>query len=259
MRIFDEIPSIDSLCVFRQTQAEGNLYENTMGRPHFSLSLRVFGESNFSYENGNHVSKAGSITFIPSNMPYTQSVVLDSEIIVLHFTTKCSLTKALCVDNTISSHNRVEITELFSQMLSCYNSKSLRDSAKMYSAFYSLLAVLQDLGGDKQQNRCIAQEADEILRANISNESFSIADVTATLTVSESYLRKAFIQRYGISPRKRLVSLRIKNACEMLSSGFYSVSEVASYCGFSSPSYFSRVFRHEMGKSPSEFLSPSLF
>jgi AraC-like DNA-binding protein len=47
-------------------------------------------------------------------------------------------------------------------------------------------------------------------------------------------------------------SLRLLKAVELLEKGNLNMSEIAYSSGFSSPSHFSRAFKKEYGKSPSE-------
>ena len=48
--------------------------------------------------------------------------------------------------------------------------------------------------------------------------------------------------------------IRITHACVLLSEGELNISEVAYKTGFSSPSYFSTVFKQVMGSSPKEYI-----
>ena len=50
-----------------------------------------------------------------------------------------------------------------------------------------------------------------------------------------------------------VLKTRIVMASEMLKKERCSVTEVSSRCGFSSVSYFSRVFKREVGISPLEY------
>ena len=49
--------------------------------------------------------------------------------------------------------------------------------------------------------------------------------------------------------------VRIEKAKHMLSTGNYNVSEVALLCGFNNLSYFSKIFREQIGVTPSKYLS----
>ena len=56
----------------------------------------------------------------------------------------------------------------------------------------------------------------------------------------------------GASPIDLVKEMRLKRALELLDADTYSLSEVAYQSGFSSPQYFSRVFKEQMQCTPNE-------
>lgn len=259
MRISDEAPAVDSLCVFRRKQKCGTVINNC-GRHHAALSIRIAGESRFTTEKSVLISRAVSVTYVPANIYCMQNVVADSEIIGVHFFGNDSLSDKLHCVSVENASDAVMLSGCFERMLECYNNGGHADTMRMYSCFYELLASLSRLDEKEKQLDALPKATEELLKQNLSNADLSISDVAEALGVSEVYLRNSFHAKYGISPRKRLVRIRLKRACEMLASGLYSVYEVSHACGFSSISYFSRVFKSELGIAPSEFvLSPILY
>ncbi len=65
--------------------------------------------------------------------------------------------------------------------------------------------------------------------------------------------RKSFTRKMGISPKHYLIQRRVDEACRLLRSYRYSVKEVASLLGYSSPFEFSAQFKKVTGFSPSQF------
>ena len=53
-----------------------------------------------------------------------------------------------------------------------------------------------------------------------------------------------------MTPQKYINQLRLTAATELLQSGYYSISEVASHCGFNNINYFSAFIKKETGLSP---------
>ncbi len=62
-----------------------------------------------------------------------------------------------------------------------------------------------------------------------------------------------FSETIGKPPMRYLRDIRLANACELLDTSEYPVSEVADLCGFNDPLYFSRVFADKYGLSPSAY------
>lgn len=79
-------------------------------------------------------------------------------------------------------------------------------------------------------------------------------DVLATISHSNKYhLVHTFTEEYGISPIQYLIAKRIEEGEKLLQTTDYSLAQISRFCGFSSPSYFSQIFKKEKNCSPREF------
>ena len=56
-----------------------------------------------------------------------------------------------------------------------------------------------------------------------------------------------------MTPLQYILSLRISNAQSLLETTKYNVTEIASIVGYENPLYFSRIFKKQVGLSPSEY------
>ena len=56
----------------------------------------------------------------------------------------------------------------------------------------------------------------------------------------------------NLSGNEFIRNIRLKRAVQLLETESYTVSEIAYKVGFNDPSYFTRIFKKEYGKSPSE-------
>lgn len=65
--------------------------------------------------------------------------------------------------------------------------------------------------------------------------------------------RRSFREYVGVSPIEYRNSLRLQYAKMLLTTGEYSVEEVAHKSGFNNISFFYRLFRRKFGSSPSKF------
>lgn len=103
---------------------------------------------------------------------------------------------------------------------------------------------------DRTSRECkfIEQYLDEHFSENITLETLS------NLTyMNKYYIVHAFKKYKGISPISYLINRRIAEAKRLLETTNYSVSKVAQSIGFSSQSYFSQVFRKELGLTPLQY------
>jgi AraC-like DNA-binding protein len=84
-------------------------------------------------------------------------------------------------------------------------------------------------------------------------EPISRQDVASYVGLSERHLTRCFRREAGVPPMTYLNRYRVRRAKALLERGDRTVTEVAMEVGFSSGSYFSRVFGQEVGVSPSAY------
>lgn len=80
----------------------------------------------------------------------------------------------------------------------------------------------------------------------------NLEDCAALCNMSYAYFKKLFTARFAVSPKSYLIGLRIRHAIDLLSSGLYTVGEVALLCGYKNEFYFSRAFTSYTGYNPSK-------
>ncbi|MDN4619555.1 AraC family transcriptional regulator [Paenibacillus sp. PsM32] len=83
-------------------------------------------------------------------------------------------------------------------------------------------------------------------------------DITLDVLASEAHINKyylshAFKKTYDISPLKYLSTVRINTAKFLLESTNYSILDISEIVGFKSQSYFSQLFKKEIGLSPMDY------
>ena len=97
-----------------------------------------------------------------------------------------------------------------------------------------------------------AELAKKYINENLS-EKFNISDICRNLGCSKSTLLTSFKRRFGVTVNSYVTDLRLELSCKLLNSGEKTVNEVATECGFSDQSYFSKVFSAKYGIPPSEY------
>jgi YesN/AraC family two-component response regulator len=111
------------------------------------------------------------------------------------------------------------------------------------------LARHKRLGGEAQR---LVRRAMAYLEAH-SDEEISRTQVADHLAISDRHLTRCFRQELGITPTVYLNRYRVDRAKRTLEAGQHTVTETAMKVGFSSQSYFSRVFKSIAGVTPSEY------
>lgn len=103
-------------------------------------------------------------------------------------------------------------------------------------------------------NDTFRQKLGEHIQANLSNTEFGVAQLVEASDISQMQLYRKLKALTGKTPSQFIRSYRVHKGLELLQKGELTFSEIAYEVGFADPSYFSRVFQKELGKSPSHFL-----
>jgi signal transduction histidine kinase/CheY-like chemotaxis protein/ligand-binding sensor domain-containing protein len=90
--------------------------------------------------------------------------------------------------------------------------------------------------------------------ANISDPALNGETISQNFKMSRMQLHRKLKALCNQSTSEFILTTRLEHAYELLETGEHSVKEVTYDCGFSSPSYFSRVFKQKYEKVPSEVL-----
>ena len=86
-----------------------------------------------------------------------------------------------------------------------------------------------------------------------SSSSPGAAHLARTCGMSRFTFSRTFRENFGITYRDFMMRKRLESACKMLEHPDSSVTSVAHAAGFADASYFARVFKRHIRKSPREF------
>lgn len=125
------------------------------------------------------------------------------------------------------------------------------------SGLYAIFARMQESANasyndvESNDNIYITQAMDYILSNSASD--VTVMDVANYLHISRSYLFSLFKKHLNTSPQRFLTMSRISNARELLARTDIPIAVIADSCGYQNPFAFSRVFKKEMGLTPTEY------
>ncbi len=113
---------------------------------------------------------------------------------------------------------------------------------------------LKQLGLDLESKEDgFIKEYIEIIKANISNPEFDIALIYETLGISRANFYRKVKLSTGLSPVDLIKNIRLEASLKLLKETNLNVSEIAQQVGFSSRSYFARMFKATYGISPTDY------
>ncbi|MCC8187950.1 MAG: response regulator [Bacteroides sp.] len=87
----------------------------------------------------------------------------------------------------------------------------------------------------------------------MQNPEFRIDDLADAMGMSRTVFYRKLKAIVGLTPTDFVKSMRLKRALQLLDTDQYTISEVAYMCGFTTPQYFSKVFKDSMNCSPKEY------
>jgi AraC-like DNA-binding protein len=98
----------------------------------------------------------------------------------------------------------------------------------------------------------LAESVENTLRSDLRRE-WSVAQLASLHRVTREHLTRTFTRRYGISPHRYLVQLRVNEACRMLRTTDASIKRIMLDLGFGSHASFVRTFRRYTHSSPTAY------
>jgi len=122
----------------------------------------------------------------------------------------------------------------------------------------TIISIKKNENFEGKQIEQTIQKACLVIRENI-NKNINIEKLAQDLCIDYSIFRKLFKEYTGISPGQYHLSLRIRQAKELLINTNLSIKEISYRLGFESIFYFSRVFKSKTGINPTEYKNGPVF
>jgi two-component system response regulator YesN len=85
------------------------------------------------------------------------------------------------------------------------------------------------------------------------HKDISLDEVSKEVDISPYYFSKLFKEETGENFIEYLTNMRIKRAKELLNDTDMSMKEICCRIGYSDPNYFSRIFKKNLGVTPTEY------
>lgn len=121
----------------------------------------------------------------------------------------------------------------------------------------TLYAALLDFKSSISPNSALAESKKNVLIAAMhemaTNFDLSLSDIAQNLNISEEHFCRTFKSYTGLRPLEYLNYLKIQRAKELLKSTKKDVSKIAEMAGYSSPSYFTMLFKRYTGTTPKKY------
>ena len=244
----NDMISFNLLDVLELKQKNVNMYNSK--RNFNALSFRLKADTILKSKTGVFQMSDSYVSFVPSNLDYSRVSKID-ELIVIHFEViNCNARDI----EFFKVKNPEAFQKLFTSILECWNHKEVGYKYKCSAIFNDILALcyLENYKPKPVESK-IKKSVDYLLK-HYNDCDLSIKVIAEQSFVSEVYFRKLFKAKYGISPQKYIIRLRIQCAKELISTGYYPLKEIALMSGYTDYKYFSTEFKKQVGISPSDYV-----
>lgn len=124
------------------------------------------------------------------------------------------------------------------------------------AAVYALFAILREACGRPYLSAAHNRTLDLVttyIDEHFGEPELTVAGLAAVAGVSETWLRRLFVSRFGITPSRYIMNRRIGHARELIASRLCTIESAGRMAGFEDPAHFSRTFRSEVGMTPREY------
>lgn len=93
----------------------------------------------------------------------------------------------------------------------------------------------------------------QIMKRDLALPSLSVESLASEVHLTPMRLRTLFTRDTGMSPKRFLNTLRLREAARLLCQSENRIKEIAADCGFASDHYFHLVFRQAFGCTPTNY------
>lgn len=143
---------------------------------------------------------------------------------------------------------------LFRRLFTLWVTKKAGSYFECMSLLYCILSQMQYKEYAPKAKMAQIDQAVDYINDNFINPSLQVETLAQMCGISYSYMKKLFVSRFGLPPKQYIIQLKMNYARELLSTGRYSIAQVAEQCGFRDVYFFSRQFKAHTGVPPSRYV-----
>lgn len=161
-----------------------------------------------------------------------------------------------CSRLCLQSGDFFSVVKAIEEIMEEYNQKNEAWQTLVYTKFIELCVALskfyKSYQGDNKNNIIKLAEAIVYIEKNFCEE-ISVSQLAQISGYSQRQFSRLFQFAFSVTPMGYITKLRLQKAEHLLKNTALSVGEVSWHCGYDDQNYFSRIFKKNIGISPTEF------
>lgn len=160
---------------------------------------------------------------------------------------------------TIPAARREYIENLFQKMIYEYGDVDEMSKELLENYFIELISFLIRYQRKNTSALVLPDSNNEIIEAAVKyiyynyDKELTLVDVADKYNMSKSHFSRRFKAVTGFGYKEYLISVRLKEACNLLLTTNKSITDIAFQCGFNDSNYFGDAFRKANGVSPHKY------
>ncbi|WP_158968944.1 AraC family transcriptional regulator [Paraglaciecola sp. L3A3] len=219
------------------------------------------GEGVLKFKDKEIQLKPGHMYLIPAYQLVSHSCVGEIDFVWVHFQAQIDTGLDLFMlygeSTAIDCSALLGIEDFFLQLVSLCKSDSPRTTFARTRVLLSLLdPLMQEFERTNKGLHTFRHQsllpALALINENVVNAP-DVKDMAEAANFTPEHFSRKFKAAFNISPKRYILQKRIALAKQKLLLANVNVEQIAEQCGFCDIFYFSRVFKQEIGLSPSAF------
>ena len=239
--------SFHILDVFELNQQECKSFNKA--RHFHALSFRLHADAILKTKTNTFQATDNCVAYVPANVDYERICKYDT-LIALHFELNDYHANDIQI---LQAKNTEKLRELFLEIAKHWKNKEVGYQHKCSALLYEIFEICYKETYNPSRKNSKIRNSVAFLEANFKNPDLAMEEIAKQSFISAVHFRKLFKEEYGLSPQKYIIRLRIQNAAALISSGSYTLQEVAYLSGYNDYKYFSVEFKKIYGFSPSKY------
>ncbi|MBE6608868.1 MAG: helix-turn-helix transcriptional regulator [Ruminococcaceae bacterium] len=239
--------------IFEGEFISGEIAMKKIGRHSDAFACIVSGKVEYLFDGYSFIATPENFVYLAKDSLYAMKIYENSRYICIDFDfEESSETRKSCLFQTASASVKNEFERAF-HIWAAKNPWYISDAMSILYSLYSqgIKSLNKEYG---KTNQKFSEIVAFILR-NYSDSDFGVSAIASFADMSEVHLRRVFKSALNTSPNRYINLLRLEKAKNMLIAANYTIEEIASATGFGDQYYFSRIFKKELGVSPSKYRS----
>ena len=223
------------------------------GIPDYQLLYTVCGSGVVRIREEDHTVHAGQVFILPPFTPHEYRAEGDTW--VTQWITYGGTAARFCFDMPADIRDGTDFPEFYRRIRARRGTVNMRrdTGADLYALLLRLMERQGLVPAPQTTPACDIASAVQYISEHYT-ETVELSRLAGIAGVSEGHFGRLFKEYTHMRPMEYVTHLRVETAKDLLiNAPSMTVSRIAEQVGYSSPSYFSSVFRSAEGVSPAEY------